>query len=617
MCSSFRIISMQPPLQFTTPDTDYWPEIPAHCGESSIILNAETTGVDWRTDRVIGISYWYPASGRHGYLSVRHPGSPNVDAGALGAWLRDVRGMLVVNANTRFDLHMLRTSEGVDLTTQGNIFGDVQHQAALLDDQRRTLKLDDLSRDLLEWDVTQSPLGKLPAGMRDEGEFQHAPASVVAPYAIRNVEQVDRLAKLFSPRLSAEDLGRVLALEQAIIPVVVEMEKHGLPLDMDLLTAWEAQTRQLLERLQWALYRECGFACNPDSAKDMTRLFHSVGAPISRTETGAPSFTAEIVKAQADQHTAIRLAYRVGKLQDLRSKSFVKYLGDAVNGHLYPSFNQLPVETDGTGLKGTRSGRFSSSNPNGQNILGADKYDREYGWLAEYLPEPLYTRKLFRPKTGSWLCADMAQIEFRLFVDYSGSERLLQAYRDDPTTNFHKYVKTHIIDPVKPNLTHTEVKVFNFTGIYGGGVGAAARILKVPNEEALEPYEAYHEAFPEAKTLLHRAQRVAETRGYVRTRLGRRTRFPGRPGQRERTHKALNAVIQGTAADLNKLYLLELYKERQRLGLTLRATVHDEVDGDLDGPLTAVQELLSSQLLPLRVPVLWDAHTAATWHEAK
>jgi DNA polymerase-1 len=135
----------------------------------------------------------------------------------------------------------------------------------------------------------------------------------------------------------------------------------------------------------------------------------------------------------------------------------------------------------------------------------------------------------------------------------------------------------------------------------------------VPRAKANEFIAAYDTAFPDVLRMLSTASSTARDRGYVKTLLGRRSRFP----DRQNLHKALNSVIQGSAADLMKMKLVELYRERRALGLTLRMTVHDEVCGDVPDLEAArmVGELLNRQSIPLRVPILWEGNTGANWKE--
>jgi DNA polymerase I-like protein with 3'-5' exonuclease and polymerase domains len=600
-----------PSFPFSTPESDLWtpPELPDLSRYTKLTVDCETDGLDWQKGSLpVGIAVTAPeARGTEAisrwYIPWGHRGGGNIDEARVKEWARrELRFKQIRNLNTRFDLHFLR-AWGVDLRDGNNTFRDVSHSEALLDDHTRKFSLEAIAQKRLGE-------GKLDVGVAKDS-IAELPAGMVAGYAIQDCELVDRLVDIYEPLLAAESLNRVQALEDAIIPVVVEMESNGLPLDMELLTRWEAQTKVLAEKLAWELYRLLGFTVNPDSSKDLHRLFEHCGVEnYKRTETGQPSFTGDVMKDAASKHEAIKLAYRIGKINDLRSKSLLKYLKDQHNGVLYPSFYQLMSDEHGT-----VSGRFSSARPNAQNVQGKDKHLTTYSWLMEYGTDDYLVRRLFKPQRGTWVCSDMAQIEMRLFVHYSNSERLLAWYRENPKVSFHKKVFNDIIQPVNPDLTHTQVKVFGFTGLYGGGAGAAARVLGV--DDARGPFEAFHEAFPEMRALSHEAQRVAESRGYVKSILGRRSRFVGKPGQRERTHKALNCVIQPTAADLNKLALVELYNERENLGLTMRATVHDEMDGDLEGPVEALEAVLERQLLPLKVPVVWETGTGPTWADAK
>jgi DNA polymerase-1 len=560
----------------------------------AVELDCETTGLSWvRGDRPVGIAVRTPE--RSYYLPFAHRGGQNLDEATVKRWAeRELRGKRVSNINTRFDVHMLR-AWGVDLRDQGCTFHDVAHSAALLDDHRRRFALDVLA------------LEELGEGKLDAGPGAHLwemPAGAVAAYAERDVELVARLAAVYDPQLRAQSLERVQALEDAVIPVVVEMEANGMPLDLDLLDTWVTESQRIYEQIAWEIERSVGFLVNPDKTSDLMRLFKATGATWGVTETGKPSFTQDVMARERSKHPAIELVWRLGKLADLRSKYLLKYQRDQVDGVLYPSLNQLM-----TNEGGTISGRFSCVRPNVQQVLGKDKHRRLYGWLTEYGPHNFLVKRLFLPREGVWCSADMAQAEFRIFSSYSASARLLDIYRKNPHANFHKEVGK-IVATQRPDVDHTRVKAVNFTNLYGGGPGSVAHTLGISREEAEEVCAAYHAAFPEASTLLNRASRVANDRGYVMTLYGRRARFKGPRWRRERVHKALNAVIQGSAADANKQILVNLYKARHELGVTLRQTIHDSVEADLTGDVPAYQAFLNQAHVELKVPLLWDVKTS-------
>jgi len=223
-------------------------------------------------------------------------------------------------------------------------------------------------------------------------------------------------------------------------------------------------------------------------------------------------------------------------------------------------------------------------------------------------------RELFIPGNGLFYASDAEQIEFRLFAHYSGSEHLYQAYRDDPKTDFHNIV-LDIIRKTRPETTRKLAKDCNFAKIYGAGQAKVAEMLGLSPEDAKPFVDTYDAEFPEAGMLMRKAMKAARTRGWVKTMIGRRARFP----ERQFLHSALNRVIQGSAADLMKKKLVELYNERKRLGLTLRATVHDEVVGDVPDAEAGrlCDEVLDRQTTITHVPILWGGKTGANWRECK
>jgi DNA polymerase-1 len=266
---------------------------------------------------------------------------------------------------------------------------------------------------------------------------------------------------------------------------------------------------------------------------------------------------------------------------------------------------------------GTVRGRFSCANKNLQQVFSVDRQRTAFGYDGKDSSHDLeifLVRLLMIPQSGTYLSADAKQIEYRLAAHFAGSPKLLNAYSLNPDIDFHQTVQD-IITPFK-KISRKDTKNVNFGKIYGGGRDTIARTLGLGRSEADQIIEIYDRMFPEFKQLLKRAAKLAEHRGYVKTVLGRRARFGehlGLPGTFY--HKALNYVIQGSAADIMKQKLVELHKERHRTGFVMRQTVHDEVDGDATQPETAamVHEILNRQSFKVSVPILWEVKTGATW----
>lgn len=602
-----------------------------------VAVDLETTGLRW-WDRDgadvcgVAVAAWAGEYVRAWYLPVRHRGGRCLDAGAVRRWMASeegLRGRYVVNLNTRFDGHCAR-EWGVDLAEVASGLHDVAHDAALLDDHRRSFSLEAVAQDVLGE-------GKV------KGLDMSSGADVLAAWEVEEYARQDvRLALRVHAKqrllIEAEDLQEVSALEDAVIPVVMEMERNGALLDMPKLERWAGETAREYQAGMLRLAREAGFRCNPDSPSDMERLFDTRGMRCeARTATGRASFT-DAVMAEASRDPVIAMARRVAHLADLRNKYLLPYLEEAgrYGGVLRFALHQLRGDD-----YGTVSGRFSMSaavradargpsvGKNLQQVIANEKHLRQHcpvcsGWgrerkvtleahRAERHPDARLVRELFVAAPGRRACySDAKQIEYRVFAHMANNPDIVEAYRKDPGLDYHA-LTGEILAAYRPDFERKRVKNCNFAVLFGSGIGKMAEMLGISEEEAEKVLRAYDHALPEGRRLLKLAMRTAEDRGYVRTVLGRRTRFP----RKERLHKALNGAVQGSAADLNKRKLVELHAERKRLGLTLRLTVHDEAGMDVPDEAAArgVDELLNRQTTPLRVPILWDTKTGANWAE--
>lgn len=579
-------------------DPYYRPDTPPELTDTTTVyLDCETTGLRaYAGDRPVGIAVKIPQQCSC-YLPFGHRGGQNLDEATVKRWAqRELRGKRIINLNTRFDVNMLR-GWGVDLAEQGCTFHDVAHSAALLDDHRRRFSLEALAQDVLGH-------GKLDAG--DPQTIADMPASAIAAYAKRDVDLVADLFEAYAPQIAAQDLGRVAALEDAVIPVVAEMEWNGCRIDEARLHAWITQSEALVHALQWALTRAVGFPVNPDKTSDLVRMFTRLGLENPHTtEQGAPSFTGAFLRGIA--HPDVQTLVKLGKLLDLRSKFLIPYARLAHAGRLHGSFHQLRSD-----VGGTVSGRFSSSQPNLQQVMTPRKQRVDYG---EFEGETFIIKELFLPEPGQqWVSADAEQIEFRFAAHYAKAAPVLDAYAADPRTDFHTVVRD-MIRTQQPDFDRDPAKNTNFAIIYGAGARKTAEMIGCDLSAAYDILHLHRAAFPELHELRDRAEMTANERGDVRTILGRRARFPNG----ERSYKALNAVLQGSAADLNKMTLVDVYAARKALGLQMTITVHDEIDGSLADPasLPALRDLLNVQRLPLRVPILWACQTGRSWAEAK
>jgi DNA polymerase I-like protein with 3'-5' exonuclease and polymerase domains len=639
-------------------------------GAKEIIIDYETTGLRWWDGhRAIGVSYYIPADGRTGYLPYRHKQGPNIDEAVMIRWhkeqLKDVR---ITNANTRFEVHIAR-NDGVDLEEQGCQVSDVQHYAALLDDHRRKFSLEKLCEDFLSDEVKVKTIDGVEL---DPTRMQEYHPGMVAVRGMADVRQVHKLKEVMWPRLDAEDLQRVRQLEDDIIYPVCEMEKNAQPVDVTKLKRWRQEAEEEHMRCLYRMARTVGFQVNPDSGKSMARLFQHLGIPITSftpvtydedgtKRGGAPSFTAAVL--DAINHPVIEDVKRAGRLADVLSKALVKYDKTiSQDGLLRYALHQLRSDEGGT-----ISGRFSSSaftnvgedelrsvGANIQQVMAVSKQRVQWGFDEDddSHDEEIYAiKELFIPGNGLFLESDAAQIEYRIFASRAGTPKVLEAYAKNPWLKFHHLV-WEMLKPYKPDLTYKHQKNLNFAYVYGAGLAKIALMMGFITEQeftelhrqypkgipsdhpklatALQIKRIYEQQLPEVPLLLQRAAHLAKSQcddrcnrrdelhakyphqGFVRTVMGRRMRFPNG----NRLHKALNGVIQGDGAEINKTKIVELHRARKYTGLKMRMTVHDAITGDVPDAESArrVDEVLNRQsFTEFQVPILWETKTGNNW----
>lgn len=592
---------------------------------TEVVADCETTGLRWWAgDRPVGLALWLPDGTSH-YVAWGHRGGGNTCSEEQAReWIRrELRGVHVRNINTKFDVHMLY-AWGVDLEAQGCTLDDIAFHAALLDDHRREFNLTALARDFLGADEGKAPLGGDAPTPERIAEY---PAGDVAPYAMHDVELVARIARITLPQLAAQGLERVWALERALIYAVCEMERNGAPLDVEKLARWRRECRRALEACIFEIFRLTGRRVNPDSEKDLTRLFAGLGLPVpGRTATGKPSY--EDARLKRINHPVVQLVRRARKLSSLDSKYLSKYLKAVQpDGILRFALHQLRNATTGA-TKGTVSGRFSSAAPindEGANVQQVMTVEKQ---IEDFESNDWIIRELYVPSPGRWwLSADAKQIEYRLFADYSGSENLLRAYRENPEVDFHELVQNKLVDRAhvirkllaagNTKRARKLAKNINFAKLFGAGLEKIAGMLEMPPSDAQAFIDDYDRTFPEVAQFTQRVISLARSRGWVRTRLGRRARFHYEDA---RYYSAVNRIIQGTAADIMKLKMLLLHQERKTLGIVPRFTVHDEYNCDVESPSHAarVDAALHEAAIPeIKIPILWDVQIGSNWARTK
>lgn len=605
---------------------------PSLDGINEIILNFATNGVDWdKGHRAIGVTVSTLDGQMTRFLPFAFQGRGNLDEAMVKEWARrELRGKKITNSKIRFDLHHSR-EWGVDLEEQGNTFSDIQHTAVLLNEHRFKFGLDALAEDYLP--------GNVEVPRVDEARHDSYAPCEVAAREIYTAQLVGRLRAVMYPLIDEQELRKVHDLEDAVIPCTVEMEKNGAQLDVELLEQYYHECNTTHDQLLLEISKECGFGFD-HSASAWKRLFEY--CKLTPSDDG---YAEDIVGSV--EHPLIKKGHYAAQIASLNSKTFAAYR-KLINsdGVMRYDINQMLSE-DG----GTVNGRFSIGYVH--QVPNHDNHVEVFGDLWN-------PRRIYIPKTGLYMDADAAQIEYRVFAHYANNPKVLKAYQGDlerlqrgeEIVSFHKMLWA-IMKAFKPDMKYSYQKSFNFMKMYGGGLPKTAVMMKMITAaqaeeirklktaktdprltQAREIEAIYAREMPEVGPLQRRATHLAMTkcndfcrqgdalhkqfphRGYVKTLLGRRSRFPND----YKVYRGLNRVISGSAADINKQKLVELHKERKHTGFLLRLTVHDAVGGDAQEGDTRdkVSEILNRQSFPeLKVDILWECKTGANWAACK
>ncbi len=450
---------------------------------------------------------------------------------------------------------------------------------------------------------------------KSEISFDRVPLDKATAYAGEDADITLRLWHEFKPKLARAGLTTVYeTLERPLVPVIAEMEQAGIKVDRDMLRALSQDFAARMAEYETEAYQAAGRSFNMGSPKQLGEiLFDEMGIEGGKkTKTGAWQTGADVLETlAAEGHDLPQIILNWRTLSKLRS-TYTEALQSAINpktGRIHTSFAMAAAQT----------GRLSSSDPNLQNIPIRTEEGRKI-------------RQAFIAEPGHKLIsADYSQVELRLLAHIAGIEALQQAFRDG--LDIHAMTASEIfgepIEGMDPMLRR-QAKAINFGIIYGISAFGLARQLSIPQGEARDYIKSYFEKFPGIRAYMDATKAFALENGYVETAFGRRlyidlknAKGPSR-GFAER--QAINAPIQGSAADLIKRAMIKIPPALHAAGLSARMLlqVHDELvfeapDGEVDKTLEIVRETMQTAALPARdlsVPLLVDAKAALNWGQA-
>lgn len=550
-----------------------------------------------------------------------------------------------VGANLLYDLDFLYEL-GVPVSGP---FEDVQVAEPLINENRRVYNLDSLGERYLNLGKADETLEDYCKKRKWRGKVQKhlwkIPGTIVSPYAIRDVELPLAVLRKQKKILLAENLVELYQLETRLIPLLLKMRRRGVRVDIKKTEILVHKLKKELAKKRKALNKFAGRTVDIWAAASIAKAFDKLGLKYPRTpKTKEPSF--QKLWLERHDHPIAQLIVEC-RASDKFLGTFLEgsLLSMAVGDRVHCQFNQLKGDTFGA-----VTGRFSSSNPNLQFIPNRDP-----------VRGPMI-RGVFLPEPGElWGRSDYSQIELRILAHYArgkGSDDIRRSYTEHPDIDFHQMCAD------MANTSRKHAKTINFGIVYGMGVASTAKNLGMNKNQAKTFLDGYHDKLPFAKYTLQEVSRVAGQRGWIKTILNRRRRFDlwepvdwdlaqgttgtkdrdlmidlvkrkrekarkenkkvPRPGvKRAGTYKALNALIQGSAADLMKKAMVDCDESGvyDILGAPL-LTVHDELDNSV--PNTKIgreafeeQERIMAKTIPFKVPVLVDSDLGENWGEVK
>ena len=583
----------------------------------AVAFDVETTSTDAMQAALVGIALAFSDSAGV-YLPIGHrpefAGGPQLPAGhvleALAPALRR-NSLAKIGHNLKYDYTVLARN-GI---RPAPLTFDTMIAEWLCDAASHNLGLKSLAWVRLGRQMTEieALIGK-GKGQRSMAEV---PIAAAAPYAIADACACLALKTPLEAELEAKRQTRLFGdVEMPLVTVLAEMEISGVLLDRDLLRHLSAELALRLAALEREVFGVVGHSFNLNSTQQLSRvLFDELGlSPPGRnrrTSAGLLSTAGDILEEMRAAHPLVALIVdhrEIAKLKSTYTDALPEQI-DPATGRVHTSYSQT----------GSVTGRLASSNPNLQNIPIRTDLGRRI-------------RQAFIAGVGhSLLSVDYSQIELRIVAHMAEDDAMIGAFLDDQ--DIHAATAAAVFgvpaDGVSAEMRR-QAKAINFGLIYGMSPYGLSRSTGMTLSEAEDFVKAYFNRFPGVRRYLDQAQLQAARTGYVETLLGRRRYFPqlvpGGPAASEVTRsrarrEAINAPIQGTAADIIKLAMLRLPGELEQAGLAARLLlqVHDELvlecpTAELTDTARRVQQIMQSAFA-LRVPLKTDAKAGASWTE--
>jgi len=552
-------------------------------GSGSVIGNGEVIGIAVATKHY------------KGYFPIAHEGGGNMDRKRVLSWLK-----------------------AMGFKINGDI-ACTMIAAAVTDENRFRYDLNSLSWHYLGYGKNEAALAEAASewGIDPKSEMYKLPSMHVGAYAERDAEVTLGLWQEMKKEIINQDLEDIFDLESDLFHCLVDMRFKGVRVDIERAHQMKKEMKKAEQELLHKIKGETNIDTQIWAARSIANVFDMLRLEYPRTEkTAAPSFTKNFL--QEHKHPVVNMIAQAREINKAHTTFIDSILRHEHKGRIHAEINQLRNAGGGT-----VTGRFSYQNPNLQQIPARNK---------DLGPK---IRSLFIPEEGhTWGVFDYSQQEPRLVVHYASLYKLpsvydvVDSYQTDANSDFHQTVAD------MAEIPRSQAKTINLGLFYGMGKAKLQAELGVTKEKAADLFNQYHAKVPFVKQLMDKASNRAQDRGQIRTLLGRLCRFhlwePNSfgmhkamthedalrehgPGiKRAYTYKALNKLIQGSAADMTKKAMLELYKE----GIVPHIQIHDELDLSIENDAQAKKVIeIMEHAVTLEVPNKVDYESGKNWGE--
>ncbi len=564
--------------------------------------------------KIVGIAL--AVEGWSAYYPIAHEGGGNMDRKKVMDYFRTILNYpsKKIFHNAMYDVCFIR-AEGLKIN--GTII-DTMISGSLVNENRFRYDLGSMGRDYLGKGKNEAVLTETAKewGIDPKSEMYKLPAMYVGEYAEQDAKLTLELWQEMKKQILMEEVTSIFELETELFPCLVDMRFLGVRVDTE--AAYKLKQKLVAEEKECLqiVKKETGVDTQIWAARSIEKVFQKLHLPYDRTKkTDSPSFTKNFL--QNHEHPVVKQIARAREINKAHTTFIDTILKHSHKGRIHAEINQLRSD-----VGGTVTGRFSYANPNLQQIPARNK---ELGPMI---------RSLFIPEHNcKWGVFDYSQQEPRLVVHYAaldglyGVQEVIDAYKDGEA-DFHQIVAE------MADIPRSQAKTINLGLFYGMGKNKLQAELGVSKEDAEDLFKQYHNRVPFVKTLMDSVMRKASNNGRVRTWLGRRCRFdlwePNQYGihkalpheaalaehgpgiRRAYTYKALNRLIQGSAADMTKKAMVELHKE----GITPHIQVHDELDISVNNNADKIKEIMESAV-ELEVPIKVDYESGPNWGTIK